>query len=308
MKKFSKMFALVMSAVMLFGVMTGCAAADKTPTAESLLKSYQEKVQAAEGMKADCDLDMQMKVSIFGQDEEIKMGGTMNIESSGENAHIAANFKMDTSEDTEDVATEMYVMKEGDKFVEYQCTDGDWTKTSVDGADKIDSMVKNTVVGDPAKFTMETTDTEYVLKGSISMKEAMDALPEGMLDDVMNSAGGGTDMLTEDMFAEMGDVPVEYHFSKETKDIVSMNMDMTDAMQKIMDAAIKQAMSEMGDLEGVEGMEDFDITTMFNFNISAMKINMKNMSFEAVNVTLPDEAKNAVEVSAEDFGSLPIGE
>ena len=54
--------------------------------------------------------------------------------------------------------------------------------------------------------------------------------------------------------------------------------------------------------------EDFDITTMFNFNISAMKINMKNMSFEAVNVTLPDEAKNAVEVSAEDFGSLPIGE
>lgn len=305
MKKFSKVLALFMCATMLFGVMTGCAAAEKAPTAESLLKGYQEKVQSAEGMKADVDMDLQMKVSVFGMEESIKMGGTMNVESSGENAYAKADFTMESSEGTETAQTEIYVMKEGDKFVEYQCTDGEWTKTSVDGAGQIDGLIKNKYVGDPAKFTMETTDTEYVLKGTVSIKEAMESMPEGMFDEMMTSMGSE---MTEDMLANISDVPVEYHFDKKTRDLTSMSMDMTTAMQELFAVAMQEAMAELGDLEGMEGMEDFDMSTLFNFEVGALKLNVKNIVYEAVTITLPEEAKNAKEVSADDMSVLNIGE
>lgn len=305
MKKFSKVLALFMCATMLFGAMTGCAAAEKAPTAESLLKGYQEKVQSAEGMKADVDMDLQMKVSVFGMEESIKMGGTMNVESSGENAYAKADFTMESSEGTETAQTEIYVMKEGDKFVEYQCTDGEWTKTSVDGAGQIDGLIKNKYVGDPAKFTMETTDTEYVLKGTVSIKEAMESMPEGMFDEMMASMGSE---MTEDMLANISDVPVEYHFDKKTRDLKSMSMDMTAAMQELFAVAMQDAMAELGDMEGMEGMEDFDMSTLFNFEVGALKLNVKNIVYEAVTITLPEEAKNAKEVSADDMSVLNIGE
>ena len=55
-------------------------------------------------------------------------------------------------------------------------------------------------------------------------------------------------------------------------------------------------------------MEDFDMSTLFNFEVGALKLNVKNIVYEAVTITLPEEAKNAKEVSADDMSVLNIGE
>lgn len=373
MKKIAKLLALTMAIVMVVAMMAGCTAkapksttaepkveegapapdadtaepaADEEPaepaepadtvTPESLMKAFDEKIHAAEGMKFDMTMAMDMNLAIMGEATEMSILLDMNTETDGANAHALVNMSGTSSDpEMEDTATqsEMYIMKEDGKMMSYTLTDGQWTKSKAgDAADA--SALDGIVFDDYSGFALEETEKEYIVSGTVSLKDALKSVPPEMAGSLEESLG----MDLENAIADDADVNVVYTFDKETKDFISVQLDMADAMQKIMDATFASMMA--GGIEGAAPAEDVApaedaapaeeaaptedaaaaegeeisaedlaamFAAMFKFEFPKFVITMQNVEFGAVEIVLPEEAANAVEVEESQAMSIDLG-
>ena len=94
-------------------------------TADSLLQSYLKKYQNVEDMRASMEMNMDISMDIMGQTSAVKSETLMEIEAIPDKiAHVAGQINA-TSYDGESTVTEMtltevYSVKDGNKFIIYQ--------------------------------------------------------------------------------------------------------------------------------------------------------------------------------------------
>lgn len=272
MKKTAKILALVMSLIMVFAL-AACGSTqavqpapkeEPAPTAteapavekpevepveepveeqeevtvESLIKGFDEKMKNAEGTKFNMKLDMEMNLNLLGEAENMSMLADMNIESDMKNAHALVKSTATSSEGTRETDSEVYVIEEDGKIFTYTKGEDGWKKS--EGTEMVDSeALSKFVFDDYSAMKLEESGNEYVITGTVPLKDAMTTLPEDMASSFGESVGID---LSDASFADAGGVNVEYRFDKETKDMISVKIDMADAVSGVMNALVAQMM------------------------------------------------------------------
>ena len=118
---------LIMISLML--LLVGCSQVSSLipgkVTADSLLQSYLKKYQNVEDMRASMEMNMDISMDIMGQSSAVKSETLMEIEAITDKiAHVAGeinatNYDGETPV-TEKTLTEVYSVKDGNKFIVYQ--------------------------------------------------------------------------------------------------------------------------------------------------------------------------------------------
>lgn len=207
-------------------------------TVESLIKGFDEKMKNAEGTKFNMKLDMEMNLNLLGEAENMSMLADMDIESDMKNAHALVKSTATSSEGTKETDSEVYVIEEDGKMFTYTKGEDGWTKS--EGTEMVDSeALSKFVFDDYSAMKLEEIGNEYVITGTVPLKDAMATLPEDMASSFGESMGID---LSDASFADAGGVNVEYRFDKETKDMISVKIDMADAVAGLMDALVAQMM------------------------------------------------------------------
>ena len=285
MKKSYKMLALIMTLVMVLCVgLTGCG--KKPATTESLVKATQEKFKSAESASFDGTIDMDMSVSIFGQKEDMKASGKLTSESvKDELAHMVLDMSVDTAGETQQVTTETYAEKDGDKYVVYTNADDEWFKQEADTSGLMDL---SNVITDKffTEAIFEEKEKEYVVSGGIDVADAAETF--------------GSMMSMDDMLGDLGEVDltgvdkaqVVYHFDKETKDLTLIEIDMTNTMKQIFDKAMESLMAGEIDAGEAGDIDMSDLAGLIQFDVNKMVVTMNNFKFgDAIEIKVPDSVK-----------------
>ena len=283
MKNSKKILAIVLAVVMLMAVcLSGCgkkAPADGKSTgpatAESLMRGFQEASEA--GLKFESNMTMDLSMTMFGQTSAMKMSAAMHSESKGDISHVISDVISESDGQKEVGKTETYAVVENGAVTVYsKDSDGTWYKEpqSANIADFGEAVSK--VATD--KLEMTESNDEYVLSGSIDMDEVQEVF--GNTFDVGELTLGEANV---DM-TDLAKAQVVYHFDKSTRDLKSVDFDMTQMMQEMMDRAIASSIDGLtADDFAMEGSEEFSmdaIKSMFAVNINRIIMHMDSFQFD----------------------------
>ena len=269
--KIRKMFAAVTAAAVL---LTGCGSVD-TAEVEALLSQAQETMATVDSMAAEMTMEMDM-----GMNGEIMETTTVaNIRSQQNPMKMAMEMSMVMHDGTKVDQMEMYAAEEDGHLHTYMHMADAWyaetlelgelnqynaeenTALYLDNITDVKSAEKEEVNG------TETTKISGVIKG-----EAMEkALADSGITASAESMGITAEML-EEIYAELEDLPVSLWIDAEGY-VLKYELDMTEMMQKVMDASIEAL--------GAAGAE---------MDIEKTMITMVCSDFNAVEVEIPAEA------------------
>ena len=298
MNRISKWIAGVLCGTMCFGSLVGCSM--QPVSAESLLKHYEKQVESNDKMSFDMIVDMDMDMLFFGEKQNIRLTENMTTEVDGDNAHVYGSMSFDEGGETESAETEVYLIGEepdggGDiVYTQYTKSDDNWyaSDPEIDVMDiaEVAEHVKY------ENFTLTEESDVYVVSGTIDTAEAMEA---GLL----ANAGPASEMLGN--MADMGidlssmvdvaPVKVEYRFDKTTRDMISMHMDMSEALNSMMTEMVKQAVESAAE-ENVESEEESSFDTsalleMFEISVNAAVVDITNIQMGGdFEIKAPDES------------------
>ena len=225
-----------------------------------------------------------------------------------------------SGEDTEDVSVDLYFMNEEDTYVVYVGTEADgkseWMKTSLDPEDDSQKSLIDALdglkEGKSEKSSLEDfkdcfsldkdndTDDATALTFTLTGQQIMDAYNESA--DVLESAGVSTEQLdsslsaygltTESIFNGMGDITANMTVDTDQIYLKSVSMDLATPIQSLVDVVI----DGMAEVYG-EYMDDSSI----QIDVSACDFTFNYDKYnEAADFELPEEAKDAEEVSTDD--------
>ena len=269
--KIRKMFAAVMAAAVL---LTGCGGVD-TAEVEALLSQAQETMATVDSMAAEMTMEMDM-----GMNGEIMETTTVaNIRSQQNPMKMAMEMSMLMQDGSKVDQMEMYAAEEDGHLHTYMHMADAWyaetlelgelnqynaeenTALYLDNITDVKSAEKEEVNG------AETTKISGVIKG--------DAMEKALADSGMTASAesmGITAQMLEEIYAELADLPVSLWIDAEGY-VLKYELDMTEMMQKVMDASI-EALGAAG-----TGMD-----------IEKTMITMVCSDFNAVEVEIPAEA------------------
>ena len=269
--KIRKMFAAVVSAAVL---MTGCGGVD-TAEVEALLSQAQKTMATVDSMAAEMTMEMDM-----GMNGEIMETTTVaNIRSQQNPMKMAMEMSMLMHDGTEVDQMEMYAAEEDGHLHTYMHMADAWyaetlelgelnqynaeenTALYLDNITDVKSAEKEEVNG------TETTKISGVIKG--------DAMEKALADSGMTASAesmGITAEMLEEIYAELADLPVSLWIDAEGY-VLKYELDMTEMMQKVMDASIEALGA------AATGMD-----------IEKTMITMVCSDFNAVEVEIPAEA------------------
>ena len=268
--KIRRMFAAVAAVVLL----TGCGGVD-TAEVEALLSQAQKTMATVDSMAAEMTMEMDM-----GMNGEIMETTTVaNIRSQQNPMKMAMEMSMLMHDGSKVDQMEMYAAEEDGHLHTYMHMADAWyaetlelgelnqynaeenTALYLDNITDVKSAEKEEVNG------TETTKISGVIKG-----EAMEkALADSGITASAESMGITAEML-EEIYAELEDLPVSLWIDAEGY-VLKYELDMTEMMQKVMDASI-EALGAAATGMGIE-------KTM---------ITMVCSDFNAVEVEIPAEA------------------
>lgn len=230
-----------------------------------------------------------------------------------------------SGEDTEDVSVDLYFMNEEDTYVIYVGAEAEgeskWMKTSLDPEDDsqkqlIDALDDLSKDGSSDKASLEDykdcfsldkdndTDDATALTFTLTGQQILNAYNESA--DVLESAGMNTEDLdsalsaygltTESIFNGMGDITANMTVDTDQVYFKSISMDLATPIQSLVDVVV-DAMAELyGEYMDASSIQ-IDVSACdFTFNYD--KYN------EATDFELPEEAKDAEEVSTDDVSSV----
>ena len=269
--KIRKMFAAVMAAAVL---LTGCGGVD-TAEVEALLSQAQETMATVDSMAAEMTMEMDM-----GMNGEIMETTTVaNIRYQQNPMKMAMEMSMVMQDGSKVDQMEMYAAEEDGHLHTYMHMADAWyaetlelgelnqynaeenTALYLDNITDVKSAEKEEVDG------AETTKISGVIKG--------DAMEKALADSGMTASAesmGITAEMLEEIYAELADLPVSLWIDAEGY-VLKYELDMTEMMQKVMDASMKA----LGAAE--TGME-----------IEKTMITMVCSDFNEVEVQIPAEA------------------
>ena len=262
-------------------------------TVESLIKGLQDKVNASEGIGYQNDLEMVLEMSLLGETVSSEAKGTGSTESDGVNSFTKTTITSESDGTTTTTDSEIYFIKEGDKFTKYELTNGTWYKSTEDSGAGVDFNKMTDF--DFSTATLDTTDTEYVVVASLAYDDVNDTVPTPAEDIGVEPDSSRIDNVK---------VPVEFHFNKETKELESMFIDMGPALNDAMQQVTTEAIAEKAAENGVEAPTD--TASLFSMNITKFTITMHDFDFNARVIELPEAAQNAVEKPTVDYSQAEM--
>ena len=269
--KIRKMFAAVTAVAVL---LTGCGGVD-TAEVEALLSQAQETMATVDSMAAEMTMEMDM-----GMNGEIMETTTVaSIRSQQNPMKMAMEMSMLMHDGTEVDQMEMYAAEEDGHLHTYMHMADAWYAETLE----LGELNQYNAEENTALYLDNITDVKSAEKEEVNGTEATkisgvikgDAMEKALADSGMTASAesmGITAEMLEEIYAELADLPVSLWIDAEGY-VLKYELDMTEMMQKVMDASI-EALGAAG-----TGMD-----------IEKTMITMVCSDFNAVEVEIPAEA------------------
>ncbi len=235
-------------------------------TAEELLQTSSEKLEAIDSYEMDLTMDMIM--SAAGQDMTMHMVSDMTIFNAPVKMKMIMTTEMEIAGQTTSTPMEFYIVEEDENYVMHMSSGDTWIKQSIskDEFEQYDNT-ENMLLYMDSGVDMEITGTEtingeeaIIIEGTIDLSKMDEILAAtGALD----SLGTGSDIDTSGL--DLGVMPITVWISAETAYPLGYQMDMSELMTGIMAALYSS--EEMAGLELDFSVEEYLIDcTLANIN------------------------------------------
>ena len=268
--KIRKIFAAVAAAAVL---LTGCGSVD-TAEVEALLSQAQETMATVDSMAAEMTMEMDM-----GMNGEIMETTTVaNIRSQQNPMKMAMEMSMLMHDGSKVDQMEMYAAEEDGHLHTYMHMADAWYAETLE----LGELNQYNAEENTALYLDNITDVKSAEKEEVNGIKATkisgvikgDAMEKALADSGMTASAesmGITAEMLEEIYAELADLPVSLWIDAEGY-VLKYELDMTEMMQKVMDASIEAL--------GAAGAE---------MDIEKTMITMVCSDFNAVEVEIPAE-------------------
>lgn len=275
MKHCSKRLLTVVMAVMLIiALVSGCGKKQKT---KKILEDTQKSVEEVESVVGNIKLEMAV------EQEAIPMQVNVDMDfESGQKAqasHLQGNIKADFGAGASDVETEIYRVKDGDKFVTYHKLEGQWYKQE-GGSEEllVDSTYKD-LEKLAEKLTVGTKSIEingkkcHELTGTIQGVALANMVKSGEFSEL-----GMYDFLNGEALSKT-DIPCTMAIYEEDERIAYIEMDMKEPLLSVYE-------------EYAEELEGMDVS------VCSLKIEFRDYN-SVESIAVPQEAIDSAEDEVE---------
>lgn len=277
MKKAKRILVFAILAAMLLSL-CGCGMF-RTHVAKAAIK-----MSKLESLHADVEMQIGMGISVLGQDvnADATVTGGADIQRDPERVYVNMNAEVAGFEQN----MLLYAVgRDGGADVYYSADSGEsWTKDSIENDDsskssKADGKSVFLLLSDSAasfkEYGKEKVNGSDAIRynGKITSDELKQALE---LADVKQSLEESLDVeLDDDVFEDLGDVPVSIWIDVKSGMIVRVEMDMSDVMQGLVPVLVDKA------------MEKTDVGIGVNTKVYDVTLSVTLSEFDAVQVTKP---------------------
>lgn len=277
MKKAKRILVFAILAAMLLSL-CGCGMF-RTHVAKAAIK-----MSKLESLHADIEMQIGMGISVLGQDvnADATVTGGADIQRDPERVYVNMNAEVAGFEQN----MLLYAVGRDDGFDVYSSADsGDsWTKDSIENDDssknsKADGKSLFLLLSDSAasfkEYGKEKVNGSDAIRynGKITSDELRQALE---LANAKQALEESLDVeLDDDVFEDLGDVPVSIWIDVKSGMIVRIEMDMSDVMQGLVPVLVDKA------------MEKADIGIGVNTKVYEVTVSITLSEFDAVQVTKP---------------------
>ena len=277
MKKTKRILVFAILAAMLLSL-CGCGMF-RTHVAKAAIK-----MSKLESLHADVEMQIGMGISVLGQDvnADATVTGGADIQRDPERVYV--NLMAEVAGFEQNLL--FYGVGRDDGFDVYSSADSgeSWTKDSIENDDsskssKADGKSLFLLLSDSAasfkEYGKEKVNGSDAIRynGKITSDELKQALE---LADVKQSLEESLDVeLDDDVFEDLGDVPVSIWIDVKSGMIVRVEMDMSDVMQGLVPVLVDKA------------MEKTDIGIGVNTKVYDATVSITLSEFDAVQVTKP---------------------
>lgn len=277
MKKAKRILVFAILAAMLLSL-CGCGMF-RTHVAKAAIK-----MSKLDSLHADVEMQIGMGISLLGQDvnADAAITGGADIQRDPERVYVNLNAEVAGFEQN----MLFYGVGRDDGFDVYSSADSgeSWTKDSIENDDsskssKADGKSLFLLLSDSAasfkEYGKEKVNGSDAIRynGKITSDELRQALE---LADVKQSLEESLDVeLDDDVFEDLGDVPVSIWIDVKSGMIVRIEMDMSDVMQGLVPVLVDKA------------MEKADIGIGVNTKVYEVTVSITLSEFDAVQVTKP---------------------
>ena len=277
MKKTKRILVFAILAAMLLSL-CGCGMF-RTHVAKAAIK-----MSKLDSLHADIEMQIGMGISVLGQDvnADAAVTGGADIQRDPERVYVNMNAEVAGFEQN----MLLYAVgRDGGADVYYSADSGEsWTKDSIENDDsskssKADGKSVFLLLSDSAasfkEYGKEKVNGSDAIRynGKITSDELKQALE---LADVKQSLEESLDVeLDDDVFEDLGDVPVSIWIDVKSGMIVRVEMDMSDVMQGLVPVLVDKA------------MEKTDVGIGVNTKVYDATVSITLSEFDAVQVTKP---------------------
>ncbi|QNM05554.1 DUF6612 family protein [Qiania dongpingensis] len=281
MKKGRIYLALILIFSTILGMYTGCGnkkTQAETVTAERLIEKAEEAIKGAASMTGKMAVEISMDYSAGGVDAtlELIMNQDMELTKDPEAVHITGTLDIDLSGITMD--TEVYAVKDGDKYMMYTKAGGQWVKQASEAMPAPADVSKTLELMKKDTETLKFTGPENSDKKQVYQVDAV-VHGEGLAAEIMASVGN---LLEKDTDANADlDTKITARIDSENGALLELAIDLTDSYNA--------AMQSQKEAQG------FDEVT-----VTAFKVTMTDYTLNTVSeILVPDDVKSgAVDMDA----------
>lgn len=295
MKK--KIMLLCLVALLSLAALAGCGkeeAQEEATAGENMIAQAIENTEKVASGTYDMTMDMAMSITVDGEQQDLNMTSTGNVQYIAEPMTMALTMNMDMGE-LGSQETQGYGEVVDDDFLLYNSVDVDgnttWYKQNMGSAAEmqqynaasnmdiyLNSMKNFTEEGVEQVNGSEATKFTGVINGD-DLQAAIDGMAG--LSDQLSGLGLDEDTLSS-LYADAGDLNISLWIDNKSVLPVKYEMDMTQLMQNIMTKL----------LEGTEGID-------MTYEISNMFMSMTVTGYDNVDsIDIPEEARNAQDLTA----------
>lgn len=248
---YKKLVAGAASLALCSTALTGCAAVDlfdsvfhpKPKNAQEMIEKYNEK--NFDNYKIGGSFDLTYTLSAYGESVNIPMEFTIEQEMYKDKIHQKIIGEINAFGESADSTVEAYIQKDGDSYVSYTKSDGDWEKETIDEPNALWKS-KITIIGENANF--EETDDSYVVSGSMS-----DLMGDDYLNNILGGVESDSDLGLSDTGKVLEDGDVEFVFNKENYQL-----------EKASISNLKYSVSQEVNDVSADGTTEFDLELNFS--------------------------------------------
>lgn len=284
MKHLKKLVALGMAMVLTAGL-AACGGSGDGGSAEDVMKKAQDEMSKVKSMSYDMVMDMNMTMG----DQKVETSTNGKIDFIADPLAMKMDMTMDMGAQGS-YEMNMYAEKAGDEYVMYMTMDGtNWMKQTLADAAELEQYNAQDSMGLYLEGieNFKEAGTEKVNGSDATRYDGV--ISKDAMNDVMASSGAADQFAqlgisaaqAEEMYKDLGELPVSLWIDKESSLPVKYEMDMTGIMQKLMDKMM-EAVGEQAAGLSISVDKMFISMTLSNFN-------------KVEEIKVPDAAKNAQE-------------